>query len=110
MWRLFKKRQEDDLRRLVSAYRGFLKAQAQCGSPDLAWRGGFGKAVHLLFGGWPTPNESRRFEKQMLRRLAKTDDFARAFILAFNDYLGQKRLNPKELSEVIEQGRAAFNR
>jgi hypothetical protein len=111
MWRLFKKRQEDDLRRLASAYRFLLKVSRQ-NQADLLepWRGAFGQVYQQFFKDWPSPNESRKFEKRMLRRLKRTVDVPRAFVLAFNDYLDQKRLSPDELDEVIELGRAAFNR
>ncbi|HET6466150.1 MAG TPA: hypothetical protein VLY20_03055 [Nitrospiria bacterium] len=109
MWRLFKKRQKDDLSRLVSAYRFLLKISRQNTSEALQpWRGAFGQACQLLFRDWPSPNESRRFEKKMLRRLQKTVDVPRAFILAFNDYLDQKPLSPEELDEVIRRGREVF--
>ena len=109
MWRLFKKRQEDDLSRLVSAYRFLLKVSRQNAPEALQpWRGAFGQAFQLLFRDWPSPNELRRFEKKMLRRLKKTVDVPRAFILAFNDYLDQKPLSPEELDEVIKRGQEAF--
>jgi hypothetical protein len=109
MWRLFKKRQEDDLRRLVSAYRFLLKVSRQ-NKTDASepWRGAFGQTYQQFFKDWPSPNESRRFEKKMLRRLKRTIDVPRAFILAVNDYLEQKRLSPEELDVVIRRGREAF--
>jgi hypothetical protein len=72
------------------------------------WRGAFGQAYQLLFRDWPSPNELQRFEKKMVRRLKKTVDVPRAFILAFNDYLDQKPLSPEELDEVIKRGQEAF--
>ncbi|HEY4484707.1 MAG TPA: hypothetical protein VI702_00085, partial [Nitrospiria bacterium] len=103
-----------DLRRLVTAYRCYLRASAQAprpgetlGTADLDWRGGFGRAVQILFRDWPSPNQSRKFENGMLRRMRNTGNSDRAFIEAFNDYLGQKRLSPEELSEVIARGREA---
>jgi len=109
MWRLFKKRQEDDLTRLVSAYRFLLKVSRQ-NAPDALkpWRGAFGQACQLFFQDWPSPNELRRFEKKMLRRLKKTVDVPRAFIMAFNDFLDQKPLSPEELDEVVRRGQEAF--
>jgi hypothetical protein len=109
MWRLFKKRNEDDLARLVSAYRFLLKVSRQ-NAPDALqpWRGAFGQACQLFFHDWPSPNESRRFEKKMLRRLQKTVDVPRAFIMAFNDFLDQKPLSPEELDEVVRRGQEAF--
>jgi hypothetical protein len=109
MWRFFKQRQSDDLSRLVSAYRFLLKVsnekQAELLEP---WRGAFGQAYQLLVHEWPSPNEARRFEKLMLRRLKKTVDVPRAYVMAFNDYLDQKPLSPKELDEVIRRGQEAF--
>lgn len=118
MWSLFRKRHEDDLRRLISAYRYYLKAADQAGSnqagegrgPDRAWKGGFGKTYKQLFKDWPSPNESRRFEKKVARWLKKNRNLDEAYLLAFNDYLNQKRLSPDELSDVIERGRQAYYR
>ena len=109
MWRLFKKRQEDDLSRLVSAYRFLLKV-SRLNAPDALepWRGAFGQSYQLFFCDWPSPNESRQFEKKMLGRLKKSMDVPRAFISAFNDYLDQKPLSPDELDEVIKRGQEAF--
>ena len=110
MWGLFKKRQADDLRRLASAYRFLLKvSQSQTDALE-PWRGAFGQAYQQLFRDWPSPNESRRFERKMQRRLKSTVDVPRAFILAINDYLDQKPLSPEELDEVIERGREAFQK
>ena len=118
VWDLFRRRHHEDLPRLASAYRCFLKAVQQAESEDWVvesgeWRelkGGFGKAVYLLFNQWPTPNESRRFEKVMSRWLKKTKETDRVFIQAFNDYLNQKRLNADELTDVINRGREIFHR
>jgi hypothetical protein len=118
MWSFLRKRGEEDLGRLVSAYRCYLKAARQAeesgeggeGPAAVPWKGGFGKACRLLFDEWPTPNESRRFGKKMAARLGKTPQADRAFLEAFNDYLGQKRLSPAELDEVIVRGREAFER
>lgn len=111
MWRIFKKRQDEDLRRLVSAYRFLLKVSEKKEAVALEpWRGAFGQACQQFFKDWPSPNESRRFEKIMLRRLKRTVDLPRAFIFAFNEYLDQKRLSPDELDEVIERGREIFHR
>ena len=119
MWGLFKKRQEGDLSRLVSAYRCFLKAASQADETGLldeeerrtrAWKGGFGKAIHQLYMQWPSPNQSRRFARKMQYWLARSPDLDRAFVLAFNDYLQQKRLTEEELLDVIESGRDAFQR
>ena len=109
MWWLFKKRQEDDLSRLISAYRFLLKVSRQ-NAPDALepWRGAFVQTHQLLFRDWPSPNESRRFEKKMVCRLKKTVDLPQAFILAFNDYLDQKPLSPEELDEVMKRGQEAF--
>ena len=110
MWRLFKKRQADDLRRLASAYRFLLKvSQSQTDALE-PWRGAFGQAYQQLFRDWPSPNESRRFERKMQRRLKSTVDVPRAFILAINDYLDQKPLSPEELDEVLDRGREAYDR
>ncbi|MBI3810963.1 MAG: hypothetical protein HY283_01980 [Nitrospirae bacterium] len=109
MWRLFKKRQTDDLRRLASAYRFLLKVSRQNQADVLEpWRGAFGQAHQLFYQDWPSPNELRRFETRMRLRLKKTIDVPRAFILAVNDYLDQKRLSPEELDEVIRRGQEAF--
>jgi hypothetical protein len=111
MWRLFRKRQADDLSRLVSAYRFFLKVSRQNQADALEpWRGAFGQVYQQFFKDWPSPNESRKFEKRMLHRLKKTVDVPRAFILAINDYLDQKPLSPEELDEVVERGREVINR
>ncbi len=110
MWRLIKKRQANDLRRLATAYRFLLKvSQSQTDALE-PWRGAFGQAYQQLFRDWPSPNESRKFEKKMLRRLKKTIDVPRAFILAINDYLDQKELSMEELEEVIQRGREASKR
>lgn len=111
MWRLFKKRQEDDLSRLVSAYRYLLKVSRQ-NQADLLepWRGAFGQAYQQFFREWPSPNEIGRFEQKILHRFKKTIDVERAFILAFNDYLDQKRLSSDELDDVIERGREVYHR
>ena len=74
------------------------------------WRGAFGQVYQQFFKDWPSPNESRRFENFMTRRLKKTVDVPRAFILAINDYLDQKPLSPDELEEVMERGREAFQK
>ena len=117
MWGFFKRRQEGDLRRLASAYRYYLKSAQQAEQDGLLdesqkkvrrWKGGFGKAFKQLFMEWPSPQQSRRFEKQMLRWLAKTDHLDYAFICAFNDFLGQKKLKPEELKEVMNEGKDAF--
>lgn len=108
MWGFFKKRQKGDLRRLASAYRCMLKAASQAGDPERAWKGGFGKAYNQIFMDWPSPNQSRRFERLMHRWLKKAGDPERAFILAFNDYLGQRRLAASELEEVLQAGRDAY--
>jgi hypothetical protein len=110
VWDFLRKRQDGDLQRLISAYRGFLKAADQTENEGLGgegsdWRklkGGFGKTIHILFNQWPTPNESQRFEKIVGRWLKKELATDRAFLLAINDYLKQKRLNPEELDEVIQ--------
>jgi hypothetical protein len=116
VWDLLRKRHDDDLKRLISAYRGFLKAAHQTESEGLGgegseWRklkGGFGKAFHILYSQWPTPNESQRFERTLVRWLKKELATDRAFIQAFNDYLKQKRLNPEELNEVIQAGEQTY--
>ncbi len=116
VWNFLRKRQDGDLQRLISAYRGFLKAAHQTENEGLGgegseWRklkGGFGKAFHILFNQWPTPNESQRFEKMMTRWLKKEQATDRAFIQAFNDYLKQKRLNPEELDDVIQRAQNAY--
>jgi hypothetical protein len=118
MWWIFKKRHEGDLRKLVSAYRYFLKAASQAEGLSLLdeaekearkWKGGFGKAFNQLFYEWPTPHESKRFERRMERWLKKIHNTDQAFIHAFNEYLDQKRLSPEELHEVLNQGRRDFN-
>jgi hypothetical protein len=117
MWKWFRKRQDGDLRRLTSAYRCFLKAVHQNADYHLLdeeekqkryWKGGFGKAFNQLFLEWPTPSESSQFEKVMHRWLKKGKDTDEAFILAFNDYLKQKRLDPQELHEILNQGKREF--
>ena len=116
MWGLFKRRHKEDLRRLVSAYRYFLKAAHQAdhdalGDEDREWRkwkGGFAKAFNQFFNKWPTPNQSRAFEKKMLRWLKKSQDMDHTFIQAFNNYLKQKQLTLEELHEVIKRGQAAY--
>lgn len=65
---------------------------------------GVGKAVHFLFHKWPTPRQSGEFEKLMRRHLKKAKNRDQAFVLAFNEYLAQKRLSAEELSEVLAQG------
>lgn len=111
---MIKKRREGDLRNLISAYRCFLKAASQTADAVLqdddrrktrSWKGGFGKAVHLLFHKWPTPHQSGEFEKLMRWRLKKAKNKDQAFVLAFNDYLAQKPLSAEELSEVLAEGR-----
>jgi len=105
MWRLFRKRQQDDLTRLISAYRFLFKVSRQTAPNSLEpWRGAFGQAFQLFFREWPSPNESRRFEKKMLDRLKRTVDVPRAYVMAFNDYLGQKPLSREELEEVVRKG------
>ena len=116
MWNLFKKRQEGDLRRLTTAYRFFLKTTFQKGAyesmamdtEDLLWKGGFGKAINQLFRNWPTPNQSKLFERFMKRWLKKGRSTDQAFIMAFNDFLEQKRLNLQELQEVLDEGKRSF--
>lgn len=117
MWNLFKRRHEDDLRRVISAYRCFLKAAQQAEAhgqlaeqelESRKWKGGFGKAFNQLFREWPTPDQSRRFEKIMQRWQKKVKDTDQAFIMSFNEYLGQKRFNTQELNEVLDQGRRVF--
>lgn len=116
VWNLFKKRHEGDLRRLSTAYRFFLKTSLQeksyepttMGPEGLHWKGGFGKAVNQLFRNWPTPNESKLFEKLMRRWLKKGKTTDHAFIMAFNDFLEQKRLRFQELQEVIDEGKRNF--
>jgi len=108
MWRLFKKREADDLRRLASAYRFLLKVSKTQAGALQPWQGAFGQAYQQFFKDWPSPNESRKFEKAMLRRMKRTVDVPRAFILAVNDYLDQKPLSPSEINEVMERGREAF--
>jgi hypothetical protein len=110
MWGFLRKRKEGDLERLVSAFRSYLKV-AERGDfatggdePDRTWKGGFGRAFNLLFNEWPTPNQSRQFQKLINRRLSKTPNTDEAFIRAFNDFLGQKALNEGELLEVIQVG------
>ena len=115
MWGLFKKRGGEDLRKLISGYRCLLKASEQSGNNAVtretigrSWRGGFGKSINQLFNQWPTPNQVMEFEKKMNRWLKKMSDVEVAYVCAFNDYLGQKRLNPDELREVIQTGRSLF--
>lgn len=116
MWGLFRKRHPDDLDRLATAYRYFLKASDQAdtdtlgdeGRQERKWKGGFGKALQQLYKQWPTPNESRRFERSMARSMKKSESMDRTFIHAFNDYLKQKRLTEDELSEVVGRGRDAY--
>jgi hypothetical protein len=83
--------------------------QAEGGTPEGSeWRmlkGGFGKAFQLLFNEWPTPDETRRFEKKLRRWMEKSMELDRIFIQAFNEYLRQKRLSSEELSEVLHRGR-----
>ena len=110
MWNFFRKRQHDDFQRLVTAYRCFLKAADQAEEDNLdsdsrsdrKWRGGFGKAYNQLLKRWPTPNEMAGFEKKMVRNFRKDKNMEHAFIHAFNEFLEQKRLNPRELTEVME--------
>lgn len=113
MWNPFKKRQNGDLERLVTAYRFFLKAVSQAG--ELAfleegqkearkWKGGFGKASQQLFRKWPTIDQSKRFEKLMVQQLKKTKNIDEAFIHAFNKFLNQKRLTSDELKKIRSQG------
>ena len=114
----FKKRQKDDISRLITAYRYFLKAGEQSGGQsggsvnpeERKWKGGFGKTCQQLYKDWPSSNESRLFEKKMERWVKKSESLEQAYILAFNDYLNQKRLRPEELSEIIGQGHKAFYR
>lgn len=113
MWGLFKKRGKEDLKKLVSAYRYLLKASEQSENNavndegmERSWRGGFGKSVNQLFKEWPTPNQLRDFQKKMVYWLRKRKDVEIAYICAFNDYLGQRRLSPDELKEVIKTGRS----
>ena len=116
MWNLFKKRQEGDLRRLATAYRFFLKTTLQeknhehtiMDTENRLWKGGFGKAVNQLKRNWPTPNQSKLFERFMKRWLKKGRSTDQAFIMAFNDFLEQKRLNLQELQEVLDEGRRSF--
>lgn len=116
MWNFFKKRQEGDLRRVATAYRFFLKAAYQTEGQSIPeneketrkWKGGFGKAFNQLFRDWPTPNQSKRFEKLMGRWLKKVGNIEPAFVLAFNDFLGQKHLNQEEITEVLEDGKQSF--
>jgi hypothetical protein len=111
MWGFFKKREEGDLSRVASAYRAYLKVADREGpapegsAPETPWKGGFAKAVNLLFNQWPTPNESRRFQKIMNRRMKKIPNLDDAFIQSFNDFLGQKPLADSELIEVARLGR-----
>ena len=116
MWSIFKKRQEGDLRRVTTAYRFFLKTTLQekkyeptaMDSEDRHWKGGFGKAINQLFRSWPTPNQSKLFEKPMKRWLKKGRSTDEAFIMAFNDFLEQKRLSLQELQEVLDEGKKSF--
>ncbi|HEX9756370.1 MAG TPA: hypothetical protein VGB26_01065 [Nitrospiria bacterium] len=116
MWDIFKKRQEGDLRRAATAYRFYLKSIHQTENNDIAgdeketrnWKGGFSKAFNQLFRDWPTPNQSKRFEKLMYRWVKKGADAERAFVLAFNEFLGQKKLTDPEIGEVLNQGRKDF--
>jgi hypothetical protein len=111
MWSLFKKRKEGDLPRLASAYRCYLKVadresfSSEGAVSETPWKGGFGKAFNLLFNQWPTPNESRRFQKFMSRQMKKNQNPDDAFIRAFNDFLGQKPLVESEVGEVERMGR-----
>ncbi len=113
MWGFFKKRGKEDLKKLVSAYRCLLKASEQSENKTVrneeierSWRGGFGKSINQLFKEWPTPNQVRDFEKKALYWQRKRKDVEIAYICAFNDYLGQRRLSPDELKEVIRTGRS----
>ena len=117
MWNFLKRRHPGDIRRLASAYRCLLKSARQAEIQGITdseavdtrkWRGGFGKAIQQLFHQWPTPAQSERFEKMMARQFRKTDEVDEAFLHAFNDYLGQKRLNPRELTDVRQQGEQDF--
>ena len=115
MWNFLRKRHTEDLKRLGTAYRCYLKASDQAefdgygdeNRRERNWKGGFAKALNQLFRQWPTPNQSWDFEKKMVRWLKKNDVMDHAFIYAFNEYLHQKRLNPSELNEVVEKGRDA---
>ncbi len=101
---------------MATAFRFFLKAAHQIegqGIPEEEkeagkWKGGFSKAYNQLFRVWPSPNQSKRFEKLMRRWLKKTGTTEQAYIRAFNAFLGQKNLNSQELQEVIEEGKRSF--
>jgi hypothetical protein len=116
MWRFFRKREKHDLERLATAYRCYLKASDQAELDELGdedrqgrkWKGGFGKAIHQIFDQWPTPNQSRQFERNMSNSLKKTQSMDEAFLDAFNEYLKQKRLRNFELHEVIEKGKNTY--
>jgi len=98
---------------VTSAFRFYLKSARQTenhGIPEdekeiRKWKGGFSKAFNQLFRDWPTPNQSRRFEKLMYRWVKKGAIAGRAFVLAFNEFLGQKKLTDTEIDEVLNQGR-----
>jgi len=117
-WDFWRKRENDDLRRLISAYRSYLKAERQADEEGIAdegrdlryLKGGFGKACQVLFNKWPTMNESRQFERILDHWLKKTPAVDQAFVFAFNEFLKQKKLSPSELEAVIQQGREAFKR
>jgi len=110
MWRLFKKRQPEDLSRLVSAYRFLLKVSLTQPEVLEPWRGAFGQVHQQFYRDWPTPNASGKFEKAMIRRMKTIIDVPRAFVLAVNDFLDQKPLSPEELTHVIERGGDVFHR
>jgi hypothetical protein len=44
----------------------------------------------------------------MYRWVKKGADAERAFVLAFNEFLGQKKLTDPEIGEVLNQGRKDF--
>jgi len=116
MWNFLKKRQEGDLRRVTSAFRFYLKSAHQTANHGISenekeirkWKGGFSKAFNQLFRDWPTPNQSKRFEKLMLRWVKKKGDNDQSFVLAFNDFLNQKTLNQEEIKEVLGEGKRNF--
>ncbi len=109
IWGLFKKRKPGDIDRLVSGYRYLLKISNQDqGNPGSPWIGGFAQTFQFFNKSWPSPNEIKGFEKKMLLWSRKIKDMEEAYIHAFNDYLGQKKLTREELSRVFSEGKKAF--
>ena len=109
--KMFRRRQPDDLNKLEKAYRCFLKASRDAEKDSLGeehrqnrkWNGGFRLATEAILGAKPAMDDFLEFHTRMAVHISKVKNVDIAFVLAFNDFLGQAPLTREELAELFQR-------